>query len=448
MTCRLLAISFAFLAGAVGAQVPSGSILFRGRGLAAPYPYEIQAYDPVADTLTQIPIPDLGGGWQLLKFTLSSLAPDRMVLLEGRIVGHAVETVLVEASYDGGRLQQFSLHRPFGPTASLGFYGYANDELIVMVVDPQNPSRDGLHGMRQGLGGPSRFISAGPAPNERWGGYARLAGTTLVATAYDRTSLWFLDTQTGVVRRSANVSTLNPQPGDIQAILPLSPTQALVVCEWGYVILIDLPTSLQVVGTVQLHWSGNRFCSLLRVPSGIWIRERDKVYQLGMPSTLVSSRLSQLPCASPGPYVSVSHNHPVFMTYGQGCAGSRSEPPWIDHVGAPALGNAGFAVTLSRVAATVPATLLLGAGRSSFAGLPLPLSLRPFGMLDCELQTDAWTSLSLITDGSGTATLPMPVPNQPALVGKRLTAQWLVADPASVAPVAVIASEGAEIHPR
>jgi len=101
-----------------------------------------------------------------------------------------------------------------------------------------------------------------------------------------------------------------------------------------------------------------------------------------------------------------------------GCAGTNGIPR-LDSTGRPALGNAAFAVRLSSArAATVALFLLDGPGSAT----PLPGG--------CTLFTGATPLVSVqATDGVGQAAQPLPIPNDPGLLGVALRSQWAVVDP-------------------
>jgi hypothetical protein len=52
-----------------------------------------------------------------------------------------------------------------------------------------------------------------------------------------------------------------------------------------------------------------------------------------------------------------------------------------------------------------------------------------------------------ILHGSGTASMPLPIPLDPSLSGRRLMAQWIAGDP-RLGPGALRLSEGALLVPR
>ena len=69
-----------------------------------------------------------------------------------------------------------------------------------------------------------------------------------------------------------------------------------------------------------------------------------------------------------------------------------------------------------------PAFAIIGGGR-------LSLNLGPLGAPGCVILTNPDIMLVGMTDAAGEARILLPVPNDPALVGRRYNAQYLVADP-------------------
>ncbi len=128
----------------------------------------------------------------------------------------------------------------------------------------------------------------------------------------------------------------------------------------------------------------------------------------------------------------------VVDLYGQGCHGLT-----IDHVGVPRVGNA-FDLTLAGARGMRIAFLQLGASRTTWNGLPLPLALDALGAPGCQVLASGELLLPVVTDAAGTASLHLNVPADPDLAGAQLFAQWLVRDPA-LNPLGLIASGAAAL---
>jgi hypothetical protein len=88
------------------------------------------------------------------------------------------------------------------------------------------------------------------------------------------------------------------------------------------------------------------------------------------------------------------------------------------------------------------AVMISGLSNVSWAAVPLPLELTPFGLTNCSLRVSLDVSDALI--GSlGSATYSLAVPASTALAGFILHQQALVLDPAAGNPVGLVMSDAA-----
>ncbi len=118
---------------------------------------------------------------------------------------------------------------------------------------------------------------------------------------------------------------------------------------------------------------------------------------------------------------------------GQGCA-SQGAPPWI---GARRTAT-GARVTIAKAPPGAFAFLNLALlPQTSYAGLPLPIDLGPFGLAGCDLLVgpEAAYGRLLGTAGidRGYAQVDLPLQLSTGTLGTSLAAQWLVLDPATLA---------------
>ena len=72
--------------------------------------------------------------------------------------------------------------------------------------------------------------------------------------------------------------------------------------------------------------------------------------------------------------------------------------------------------------------------RDQWGNLALPWNLASLGMPRCELLTSINDARLAATDAAGNATLPYPLPNNPAFQGLRFPVQWLIAGPQNYIP--------------
>jgi hypothetical protein len=112
--------------------------------------------------------------------------------------------------------------------------------------------------------------------------------------------------------------------------------------------------------------------------------------------------------------------------YGAGCAGSAGTPR-LAWSGLPMAGGS-FDVRLDRAPAGTVAALILGESDTTWSGLPLPLSLAPFGAGSCSLLASLATTLGTSVDPAGAAGMPIVVPANPALAGFPFFCQWFCLD--------------------
>jgi hypothetical protein len=105
-----------------------------------------------------------------------------------------------------------------------------------------------------------------------------------------------------------------------------------------------------------------------------------------------------------------------LLRFGRGC-GSSAEL-FIGGSGQPRLGNGAFAIGLAQGLPSQGA--LLAIGFDELVGATLPNG--------CFVNVLPAATAFHVTDGSGTATQPLPVPNSGWLVGLLLFAQWFQDD--------------------
>ncbi|HET6201867.1 MAG TPA: hypothetical protein VFI25_03580 [Planctomycetota bacterium] len=134
----------------------------------------------------------------------------------------------------------------------------------------------------------------------------------------------------------------------------------------------------------------------------------------------------------------------LVIPFGNGCPGSLGAPPSIGSSGgAPVIGNATFALTMSGGPPSSPANgLIIGASGSQWLVFNLPMSMGILGFpAACSLFASADIfSPPLFTTPGGAASLTLPIPNLPILIGGSAFAQFF-----SLTPVLAI-TNGAEVR--
>ncbi len=124
---------------------------------------------------------------------------------------------------------------------------------------------------------------------------------------------------------------------------------------------------------------------------------------------------------------------PGSSAFGAGCPGSGGEVPRISTGGGSPnvlAGNPAFRLVLSKALPGAPAHLVLGVSDTVWiaTGLPLPVDLAPFGLPGCPLLVSLDFLFFDVATADGIASVPMPVPAVPALVGGSVYFQGRIFD--------------------
>lgn len=128
---------------------------------------------------------------------------------------------------------------------------------------------------------------------------------------------------------------------------------------------------------------------------------------------------------------------------GSSCVGSWGQYPVLGSKTVPNVGNAAFALELHGASPSAPFALVLGANPAW-----QPLDLTPFGIAGCTLEVDVLlnsagtTTAGDILRAEGTATIPLPIPNDPALSGGNVQAQAVIVDANAPRPLKVTLTNG------
>ena len=131
-----------------------------------------------------------------------------------------------------------------------------------------------------------------------------------------------------------------------------------------------------------------------------------------------------------------------YVTFGSGCAGSAGVPA-LAAQNLPTLGTT-FRLAVQNLPAGPGALfMVLGLNRTSWNGIPLPLSLTPFGMTGCSALCSL-NSTSLLLHAGGSATWSLPLPNRASLSGVHFYNQALSLDPAAGNPAGIVVSNAGD----
>lgn len=122
--------------------------------------------------------------------------------------------------------------------------------------------------------------------------------------------------------------------------------------------------------------------------------------------------------------------------------GSVPVSPLLSANALPRIGKV-FRLDLGRARSSTAAALMIGSSHTSWASIPLPWSLAPFGGQSCSLQTSIDLIQGLATDAQGAGSMPLMIPNDKRLSGIRFYNQFLVIDPGAN-PLGLSFTQGAQ----
>ena len=185
--------------------------------------------------------------------------------------------------------------------------------------------------------------------------------------------------------------------------------------------------------------------ALLRAPTSQGSNPFKQWILNGVPQPLGLTSLSVLVDTSVETATAVYFTHVSgsFTTYCTGCAGTSGVPAH-SATGTPEIGNP---ITW-RVAGARPSSqgvLYLGASRTTFNGLPLPLNLGFLGMgTSCLLCASVDITLPIATDAGGNGAVGFTIPNTADLIGSRVFTQAGIVDVGAGTRVPLVHSNALE----
>jgi V8-like Glu-specific endopeptidase len=131
-----------------------------------------------------------------------------------------------------------------------------------------------------------------------------------------------------------------------------------------------------------------------------------------------------------------------FRPFGAGCPGTNGTPT-LANQGYPTIGQR-MSVDVANLAPAQAGALLFGLSSTTWSGGSLPRDLSAIGMTGC-MQLHDWALASIsTTTGTGTVSVPLSVPQDPALVGARAFVQFANVD-AGANPFGAVTSNAAEL---
>ena len=129
--------------------------------------------------------------------------------------------------------------------------------------------------------------------------------------------------------------------------------------------------------------------------------------------------------------------------FGKGCAGSQGTPKLMVS-GIPDIGGK-LRIDFQGFRSGQAGALLLGASKTAWAGLKLPLDLGRFGATGCTLFASGDDSI-LTGTGTGAGGIGFTLPNSNSLVGKRAYVQFTAIDPGVSRRLKISLTDAAEFH--
>ena len=128
---------------------------------------------------------------------------------------------------------------------------------------------------------------------------------------------------------------------------------------------------------------------------------------------------------------SVRDTSPRFEAYGtESCVGSNGIPR-IRGTGSPRIGGT-YQIELDSGVASGPVTLTAGSSSASFGALDLPFDMtRIGGGTGCFLYASLDLTVTMTSTAAGRASVAIPLPNEPLLLGAAIHHTWLCIDSAA-----------------
>ena len=129
----------------------------------------------------------------------------------------------------------------------------------------------------------------------------------------------------------------------------------------------------------------------------------------------------------------------AYAMFGAGCPGSAG----VTHLEATTLPRVGATMTVRVEPLPLSlAVMISGLSNVTWATVPLPLNLTPFGLTNCWLRVSLDANDALI-GALGSATYSLAIPTTAALAGFILHQQAVVLDPAAGNPLGLVMSDAA-----
>jgi len=127
-------------------------------------------------------------------------------------------------------------------------------------------------------------------------------------------------------------------------------------------------------------------------------------------------------------YTATSTYAPAYKILCEGAGTVGGTTPTTSSSGLPVTGTAYFTVEVNEARQNAPAFLIIGTSNTAYGSATLPFGLGGIGAPGCTLYTSVDVALPILTDMIGGAGVPLPIPNNPWLVGLEFYTQFAIAD--------------------
>ncbi len=278
---------------------------------------------------------------------------------------------------------------------------HPQDYLGISVDLAGDVDRDGVPDLIAG--------ASGSNTHSDWTGWAR------VYSGADGSVLWTMQGDTKYGMYAESVAGAGDVNGDGHADL-LVGASTEDWDAWGYAPYARLYSGVD--GSLMRQFDGAYESSLGRAVAGGGDANAD-----GIADMLLGAPWADAPAGIISGSVAAIAGGPVWP-FGWSCGGAQAG--WQ---GDPQIGSSGFVATASGVPALSPLALVIGASRTSWFGLPLPLDLGSVGAPGCALLVALDATANTTGMAGGTAQIPLSIPDDMSLGGVTLHLQWVVVDP-------------------
>lgn len=236
-----------------------------------------------------------------------------------------------------------------------------------------------------------------------------------------------------------NVQTISPLPAS-RAIALATSGELVLGTDGGSLVRVD-PTSGAVLSTTPFQSGAVTAIAPTRFGTVVFTDGSSIYSELLGGQAIYTAATPILDIAAPRTLQA------SLMPYGASCAGPGTIEWAFDQQ--PTVGNAAFRAGLRNGTANTPALLCFGPDFSSSTlfGQPLPVPLQSLGFGSCLLHCDPIFQFGVALDSTGSADVPLAIPNDAALIAATFGLQWFGAQ-AGANPIGYVGSRGTAVQLR